>query len=124
MGKTKINEKDLEELNKKYQLLLLFNAQITRICMQHTGLLSAVDQKDLGAVQVVDMFLKFNIHAFTAYFDKYYIGKYTMNLKKSEVFLAGWNKHMEEFLNPIYLQSLKELKEAIMGNNKTQSYIT
>ena len=117
---------ELVELKKKYQLLLLYNAQITQICMSHTAMCRTVDLKDLDAVQIVDFFLKFNIHSFTAFFDKYYHGKYKMDLKENREFLDEWNKHMKEFLNPLYLEELKKLREDIEGKNKTetQTYIS
>ncbi len=123
MKRKKNNKK---ELNIKYQLLLLFNAQITRICMQHTGFLKNTDQNDLGATQITDFFLKFNIHAFTAYFDKYFLTKYELNLEKDNVFLEGWNKHMNDFLNPLFSEELKKLREKVgLVNKKTiKSYIS
>jgi len=117
---------ELEELKKKYQLLLLYNSQILRICLQHTGMSSAIDYKDLNAVQIVDFFLKFNIHSFTAYFAKYYNNKYKLDLIRNDEFLDEWNKHMKDVLNPMYLEELKKLKEYIAGKGKidTQTYIS
>lgn len=119
-----MKKKELEELNKKYQLLLLFNNQITVICMRHTGSYKMIDIKDLKQIQLADLFLKFNIHAFTSYFDKYYISKYKPDLKKNVKFLDGWNKHMAEFLNPLYLEELKKLKEELSDGEKAKDYIS
>ncbi len=116
---------ELIELKKKYQLLLFYNAQITKICMMHTGMITGIDYHDLGERMVVDLFLKFNIHAFTAYFDKYFMGKYKIDLEKQTEFLVGWNKNMEKILNPLYKEEIKKLKAMIQKNKNptSQSYI-
>ena len=121
MGK-KANE--LEELKKKYQLLLFFNGQIAQICMMHTGLVSGIDYNDIAERLRVDLFLKFNIHAFTAYFIKYFYGKYKVTPENQKEFLVGWNKNMEKVINPLYQEEIKKLKALIEKGKNIQSYVS
>ncbi len=126
MGKVKIDKEELEELNKKYQLLLFYNAQITQICMMHTGKIVGIDYNNLDERMLIDLFLKFNIHAFTSYFDKYFIGKYKIDLEKQPEFLVGWNKHLEKNIKQIYNAEIKKLKELQekRKNPTRQNYIS
>lgn len=122
--KKKELETELTGLKEQLQLLLLYNTQITKICLIHTNSYKTINLKDLDTIQIADLFLKVNIHAFTAYFYKYFFGKYKPQMTKNEDFLADWNKHMNNVINPIYMEELKKLRETLSGNKEVKSYIS
>lgn len=122
--KKKELEKKLEELKIKYQLLLLFNGQITNICIKHISIYKKINMDDLDQVQLADLFLNYNIHTFTSYFGKYYFGKYKVDLEENGDFLDGWNKQMKEFFNPLYLKELDTLKKRLEAKKTPQSYVS
>ena len=119
-----MNKKEKAELEEKYQLLLFYNTQITKICMIHTGMITGIDYNNLDERMGVDLFLKFNIHAFTAYFDKYFYTKYKVKPENQIEFLTGWNDNMKKIINPLYQQELKKLRGELAKKSISQNYIS
>lgn len=115
-------EKKLKELEERNNMLLLFNAHITRLCLHHTGSFGKV--KNPRDREIADMYLIFNTHSFVSYFGLIYFANHQPKLKENKEFLDKWNKHVSDILNPLYEKELVRINEKYNPKKESPSYVS
>ena len=113
---------EVEDLEEQRQLLLLYNGQITHICLQHTA--TRKFMKTPIEKEYADLHLIFNVHSFTAYFDKLFYDKYDPKVEKNKEFLKVWNKHVLEVLNPLFKEEKQKIDDKHTKKKEVQPYIS
>lgn len=124
----KIEEK-IKQLDEKYNLMLMFNKQITYLCLQD------IQQEQLYTInkggdtekEQLDYYFKFNVHAFTVFFAKYFSEKYgdndLQNIPTDENFLEKWNTHIIDTLNPLFKQEKQKIIDKYEKRKTPPQYI-
>ena len=122
LEKIKKLEEKIEANEEEKQLLLLYFGNITKLCMEQIKLepyLKSERDKELS-----NFHLQFNVHAFTAYFNKTYFAKYNPKIKPQDEFNKLWQKHVDEVLNPIYKTEQKKIIDKYDKPKDAPNYVS
>ena len=121
-NKIKKLEEQLKIVGERSNMLLMFNAHVTRLCLQHTGSFRHI--KTPKDRDIADMYLIFNTHSFVSYFGAEFFASYQPKLIENKEFLDGWNKHVTKNLNPLYDKEILKINEKYDSKIKSPSYVS
>ena len=120
--KVKELEEKIKNREEEHQLLVLYLGQITSLCLEQVRIephLTTEVEKDL-----CDFHTNFNVHAFTAYFNKVYFSKFNPKLIKQVEFMKKWQIHIEKNLNPLYKIQKKLIEDKYDKHKKIPNYVS
>ena len=115
-------EKRIKELEDRSNMLLMFNAHITKLCLQYTG--SYIMIKKPQDREIADMYLIFNTQSFVSYFARTYFADHQPHLKENKEFLKGWNEHVNKILSPLYDKEILKIDKKYNPKSKEPSYVS
>jgi len=114
-------KKKIKELKKERDTLALYQDQILKNCILHTGgYISAAG--DPLKLKLTDFTLIYNVHTLTAFFIKYMNENYSMVIDNDNIkeVIDLWTKNFDEKIKPQYEKEIKLIMEEFNKEPETK----